>query len=326
MSVSQTVENVYLRQDTMQLTRKHFWRLLGMLAILTLLPLCLEKLLTLLGDLLTAPETLAVVNSTQEYTSAEKLTSKEPMLQAIYDLFTSPKFLLFNLFYGVVTGVVGAGLLMGQTAELLRTGRGETPHMTGVFGRMNICFKAWLLELWTGLKIIFWLLPGMLFFLAGAWLAGADRALAGVWTMLGGIGVMLALAIPAFYRYWLAPYIMADEPHRSIRECIGLSKELMQGRKLQCFKLTVPLVLKILSVMWLVNMAGALVLGATGLTENARANGCIPILAYIAAVWFFLQVDVVQAMFYLKRRAPAANAQDALITPENQEEPEQIAP
>lgn len=303
MSINHTVENVYIRQEASQLTRRHFWRMLGMAAIMYGVTLGLQELLTWLGDLLMGPEIQALIQATQYYNSSGTLTSSEPVADAALKLFSSPKFLLYNLIFSIVTGVIGAGMTMGHHLQLIRIGQGSTAPVLGVFGRMQFCLKAFGMDLWFALKIILWLLPGLLLFVAGAVISALEFYEIGNWILALGVGLLLGLSIPAIFRYAMAPYILADEPMRGIRECLTLSKTWMQGHKWQYFKLALPVILKSLAVGFAVSMLCALVIGATGLLDPVVYQLILFITA-ASTIYFDLQLALLPALFYLKRREP----------------------
>lgn len=302
MSVNQTVENVYLRQDATQLTRKFFWPLLGIVLIYTLLPSLLEVALTALGDQLMIPEITAVTEQIAYLSSAEHLTSSEPALQAITDLFMSPKFILFNLAYILVTGIFRAGLGLGVSKQVIDVARGGTPRIRGSFGRMRYCFKAWRLQIWTYIKITLWMLPGFLLLLLGAEMLLYDHDSLGNLLMFAGLGLMIGLVIPSLYRYVMATSILADEPDRGVRDCVNFSKGLMEGRKWQYFRLGVPAWASIFGITFLVDLIGSLVMTALGLETTPMTNTVISCITTVTTIYFSIQLYLLDPLFYLKRR------------------------
>lgn len=304
MSVNQTVENVYIRQTAVQLTRKHFWRLLGIAVIVYAINALLQYLVTLLGDALMLPESQTLLTTMEQYLQSEQLTSSQPARDALITLLTSPKFLLYNLFSSVVISLVASGLSLGQQQQMLQTARGCTPQLLGTFGRMKYFLKGFGLELFVLLKTFLWMLPGLVLIFADAmlWQDSYSEILA-----LLGIGLMIGLVVPAILRYSLAQIALADDPTRGIRECVALSKGWMAGRKWQYFKLDIPVLLKAMGVIFLVSFIGVLVLGAAGLTENAAAAEIFTWVIAVSTVYFDLQMLLLPALFYLKRLEPAAD-------------------
>ena len=306
MSVNQTVENVYLRQDAVQLTRKRFWRLLGMMLMITLVTCAVDWGLTSLGDFITGAETEAAVAAMSSYAASDSLTSSAPMMEAVTKVFTSPKFWLFNLFYIVVSSLVNSGLTLGRHAQLIATGRGEKPRLLGGFSRIRHCFKAWRLELWVAIKVLLWLLPGFLVLLLGAEMQVYGHETLGNLLMTAGFGLMIGLVIPALCRYSLSTFILADEPDRGVRDCVNFSKGLMEGRKWQYFKLGVPMILKTIGVCYVAMMVLSLigtVIGAEPAPTFVVIFILLMLLALVLPIFYFsMQFDVVCALFYLKRR------------------------
>lgn len=312
MSVKLTVENVYLRQDAVQLTRKHFWRLLGMMLVIVLVTSAADWGLTTLGDLITGPETEAAAAAVSSYAASETITSTEPMVQAVSQIFTSPKFWLFNLFYIVVTSLISNGLILGRHAQLIAAGRGGVPKVLGGFSRMRQCLKAWGLSLFSDLKIGLWALPGLAALLIGTELESYGQDGIGSLMNIAGVGLLFGLTIPAALSYSLSTFIMADEPDRGIRECVTLSKGLMKYRRWQYFKLGVPMILKMIGVFYASMLVFSLIGVAIGTGFSTVAAVIIIIVMLLAILlpilYFSLQFDMVCALFYLKRREPVSDA------------------
>ena len=330
MSINQTVENVYLRQDAVRLTRKHFWRLLGMLLLIVLIAGVLDTGLTALGDLLLLKESQDVIDAAIAFTQENRISSANTLLEAQTNLLTSPKYLLFNLAFILITGLVSSALGLGRHAQMLNAARGGKPRILGVFCRMRQCLKSWLLSLWVTLKLGLWAIPGLI-------LISADTALwqgaSSNWLTAIGIGLVLGLVIPAALRYCLATFILADDPDRGVRECVTLSKGLMAGRKWQCFKLGVPAVLKMLCVAYgsmIVMALVATILGSSGATAASILLVVLALLMLVAVtglvVYFSIQFDLAYALFYLKRREPVAGAVSYWLRDQPKEDPAKAAP
>lgn len=307
MSVNKTVENVYLRHDAVQLTRKHFWRLLGMTLLVSLITVGLEYLQTWLVGLLNAPTGAA---------SAETLVAATPTAAS------SALGAVFNLIYAVVTALITSGLALGYIAQFISAGRGGVPKVFGVFKRMRYCLKSWGLDLLISLKLLLWMLPGLITGIVGAELSIHGYTGIANWVIFAGFALMFGLVIPASLRYSLASYTMADEPDRGIRECITLSKGLMKDRKWQYFKLGVPMILKMIGMIYAVSFAGALVIMLLGLMENPYVMDILVYLALLSCIYFALQLNMAYALFYLKRREPVADAPEAAEASESPDAPE----
>ncbi len=313
MSIDQTVENVYLRQDAVRLTRKHFWRLLGMMVLMSLISGVLDWALTAIGDLITKPETQAVMSAMQEYSADPSIASGNLYLDKVAQLFTSPRFLLFNLAYMILTSLMAEGLRLGYNAQLIAAGQDQTPRVLGVFGRMRFCLKGLGLTLFTGLKVLLWMLPGLLSIMIGTELEGYGQFGIGGMMNVVGLGLLFGLMIPALLRYAMAPFILANEPDRGIRECVTLSKGMMQYRKWQCFKLGVPMVLKMLGTFYGMALVFSLVMMVAAILELESVILSTVLLAgmlllLIAPMLYFgMQMEIAYVLFYLKRYMPAAD-------------------
>ena len=291
MSLSKTVENVYLRHEAVHLSRRHLWRLLGMTLIFSLISVSLDRLLTWLGRLL--------ISSSPSATAVLSATASGATVVAAAGI---------GLISMLISSLVSAGLLLGYNTQFITAGRGGVPKVLGIFYRMRYFFKGWRLDLLTGLKFMLWLLPGLLAFLVSAELYLYEYATASLLVNVTGIVLILALGIPAFIRYSLATYIMADEPDRGVRECITFSKGLTQGRKWQLFKLGVPMLLKMLGMLWFSSLIASMGISVLGKTSSLYlAMEICLYLVILPCVYFFLQLNMAYVLFYLKRREPTTD-------------------
>ena len=311
VSVQQTVENIYLRQEAVQLTRRHFWHLLGMRLVIFLLIGALDWLLTALGDMITLPEATAAVTAINHFAISQNISSATRMTQSLSQLLTSPKFLLFNLFYAIVLGIMNSALSLGYCTQLIAAGHGVAPKVRGCFSMMRRCLKAWGLNLYAALRIILWAMPGLAVIIIGDELTLYGVNSLGTIVIFAGIALMISLAIAAAFNYSMASFILADNPTRGIRECVTFSTGLMKKRRWQFFKLGIPMYLKAIGVLYCMMLVLSLVLNLLDAT-NHIASVIIMILALLALLaailYFSLQLDLVSALFYLKRREPIAEA------------------
>lgn len=304
MSLNRTVENVYLRQDAFQLTRLHFWKMLGMYVILFSLTAGLDYSLTWLGDLIMGPEIQALTEAAQHAQSTGTSASDALLTKTLLELFTSPKFLVYNLVFIVLTGIIRAGLSLGYQRQMISIGRGTGARVPGIFSRMQYGLKAWGLTLWIGLKTLLWPLLGLLILMFTAAAAILLIGDSGKWVMAIGPFLMLGLGIWAAFRYAMAPYLLADEPARGIRECVKLSTLWMQGRKWQYFKLFIPVILKGMGVTFLVGMLCSLVCSLCGWAENPQVMEIVMLISTASATYWLMQEHLLSALFYIKRRNP----------------------
>lgn len=303
MSVNRTVENVYIRQEAVQLTRRHFWRLLTMTVIINVIVNGLSRSLNAVGDILLLPEINQMLDQYSSLMYSTRITSAEPTVDALIELFTSPKFILFNLVVWVVTGLVSAGLGIGHTKQLLDTGRGGYPEPLRIFAGMKLCLRAWGVQLWASLKTGLWCLPGIGLVILGRELALYD--LTGIGSAVMGIGamLMLALGLRAIIRYAMASTLLADEPDRGIRDCVKFSTSLMQGRLWQYIRVGVPLFFKYLGAAMLAEVLFNLLSTLIPMDMQLAwlADG---LLTFAATAYFIVQANVLYTIFYLRTRRP----------------------
>ncbi len=304
MSIERTVENVYLRQDAVTLTRRHFWPLVGLTILFNLVVNIATQALTSLCDDVMYTEIQALTQAMNYYQNSKILTSYEPVTAAAKNLLTSPKFLLCNLLYIVVTGLLYAGLTLGHCRERLDAVRGSVVRPKGVFSLMRYAFKGWRLYLLSLLKVALWALPGLIvIFIAGVSLSAAFSA-SGMALLWLGLGLIFALTIPAGLRYSLAAYVLCDEPDGGVIASLRLSKSLMKGRIWQRFKLVLPFELKVVGMILLISALFELTITALGLTYNNTVSNIETILLNAGIIYFTLQGQMTKAAFYEKVRWP----------------------
>ena len=274
-----SVENVYTRHEAKALTKKHFWKLLAMMAITYGISYAISMggtaLLTSTGD-----EAVSMIGS---------------------------------LVIILVVTLLSSGLMLGLLAAMIDLARGnESVTVGAVFSRMGKLLKAFGLCLWVVLKTFLWMLPGYVLLIAGvvmtSGMSGASpEDSAGVMTlvMLAGLVLIFALTIPAALRYMMSTYILADHPETGVFECVKQSKALMKGHKWQAFKLIVPIILVMYVVMLVVAVAfGALttILGNSA-TLSAVLSAVMLIALFLLMLYYCIRMYLCYAIFYLKRLA-----------------------
>ena len=281
-----SVENVYTRQEAKELTKKHFWKLVAMMAIVYGIAYAIS-----LGGtaLLTA-------------------TGNEAAYMVGYVVVI------------LVVSLLSSGLMLGLLTALIDLARGQQSITVGtVFSRMGQLLKAFGLGLWVGLKTLLWMLPGYVLLIAGIVMTSGmstsanpeEGAAVMTLVMLAGMVLIFALVFPAAYRYMLSTFILADHPETGVFECVKQSKALMKGHKWQAFKLIVPIIL----VMYVVMLVVAVAVGALGsiVGNSAALTGIMSIVMLIVMfaliLYYCLRMYLCYAIFYLKRVAemnPAA--------------------
>lgn len=303
MSVNRTVENVYIRQEAVQLTRRHCWRLLAMSVIISIINNGLSWALNTVGDALMLPEINQVLDRYSSLMYSTRITSAEPTVNALIALITSPKFIIFNLVVWVVTGLISAGLSVGHNKQLLDTGRGGYPQPLRVFAGMKLCLKAWGVQLWAGLKTGLWCLPGVGLVIVGSELTLYDMAEIGNAVMVIGVVLMLVLGLRAVLRYTMATTLLADEPDRGIRDCVKFSTALMQGRLWQYIRVGVPVFFKCMGAFLLAGIVHNLICSVVPMDVQI-ALMLDALLTFAATIYFIVQANVLCTIFYLRTRRP----------------------
>lgn len=79
-------------------------------------------------------------------------------------------------------------------------------------------------------------IPGIALMIGGQLMV---RGVAGLVLYVAGYVLTFFLAIAVALRYFMAVFILLEEPWRKVGDCIRLSKEMMDGNKMRLFKLQV---------------------------------------------------------------------------------------
>ncbi len=140
--------------------------------------------------------------------------------------------------WGLIIFFIGGSIELGLCAFHTRLNLGQKPPFSALFERFDIFFKALGLRLFMGLFMFLWSL------------------------------LLVVPGIIAWYRYSMAPYLMAEYPEMSIREAVNRSKELMSGNKGRLFCLNLSFIgWALLSILTL----GILSLWITPYMQTAKA-------------------------------------------------------
>lgn len=149
--------------------------------------------------------------------------------------------------WGLLAGAVALTLNTGLVYGLQQLGSRVTVKGGVVLSRWKHALGSIGLNLWTGVKIFAWGLPGELVISLSVLLAPqGSESLA--WMELAGQILYAALVIPATLRYALAIHVFADTPEVGAFDAVERSKQLMACRKWQLFCLTLPYALGIIGV------------------------------------------------------------------------------
>ncbi len=295
-----SAENVQTRKTAKALMQAHRWPLLGLITVALGIPVVLSMAVSIL---------------------LVPLVTRMPIL---YEMLALPA--------TVGVSILTCGLMMGMLGAMIGLCRdGETVTVKVAFSRMRMTFKSFGLSMWVALKTFLWMLPGygmmMLALIAlmvlviivysGVELAtlpfSLETFIIVVYSLMGvGIVLMLALGLPASYRYMLSLYILADKPDTRVFDCVKQSKTMMKGHKWQAFKLIIPIFL----VMFVMMMVMAVAFGApmnlvaaSPLLVSLLGIGML--VVYLAlALYYSVRMYLCYTIFYLKRVEEQPAAED----------------
>lgn len=179
-------------------------------------------------------------------------------------------------------------LALGMYKWVMDLLRGQEQPVTAVFCRMRLFLKAIGLQLLIILKVLLWMLPGIIVVSAlVVWpvmQAGSEaEQLAALERGQGfSLPLLLLIAVPgamAALRYALSEFIMAEKPETKITASIRRSKELMEGQKKNLFFLTVSFLawylLEILASSMLSGILSLIVQMLAGLALNIWMAGSV---------------------------------------------------
>ena len=315
-----SVENIYTRQKAKELTKKNFWRLLGMMMLTGLI----VSVLVYGGIAL-----LSYLTDAQWVTTVQAYSYQATINPASI----GTEFTIGFIVLMIVTTLLATGLNLGLLRAITDVARNAEKVPVGrVFSRMKYFLKGWCLSLWVGFKTMLWALIVYLpvgFIGFGIAVAGdpqsaqLNETTAMLMTMLPLFAIILvfALVIPAMLRYFLSTYVLADEPSTGVFECVRQSKAMMKGHKWQLFKLTIPYLLKMYGWMFLIIAVFAAVM-AVGQNVQSDAVSIIAAVVMLASyvlllvklLVYALRSQVAFCVFYLKRKG-----ETPAIPPEEEE-------
>ena len=316
MKKNPTVENVYTRYAAKELTRKHFWKLLGMMLVTFVIIFALG----FGGAMLLTMATGATVSTT---------TTNYSVSAQIDPASITPAFLVGYIVLMLVISLVSCGLNLGMTRSMIDICRGDADVTVGrMFSRMGKCVKGLLLNIWVSLKIIVWALPvyaliGVAaFFLVSSAQAEAAAQSEGVYLLISflpllAIIAVIALVIPAAFRYMLSTHVLADQPSTGVFACVRQSKALMKGHKWQAFKLVIPMILMVYLIMiaiMIVLVIGSTVFAETSPVALAVLGMVLGLVMMVTGLIYAMRMTLAYCLFYLKRKG------DVSPTPVEEEE------
>ena len=298
---SLSAENVQTRKTAKALMQAHRWPLLGLVAVTVGIPAGLSMILSLL------------------------LAPLASRMLILYEMLILP------LSVGVT--ILTSGLMMGLLGAMIGLCRDREPvTVKAAFSRMRMTFKSFGLTMWVTLKTFLWMLPGyglmMLAFIAlialiivvysGVELSALpfspEAFIIVIYSMMGaGVVLMMALGLPASYRYMLSLYILADKPDTRVFDCVNQSKAMMKGHKWQAFRLLLPILLTLLVMALVIAVAfGApmSMVSASPLLVGLLGVGMM--VVYLALTMYYsARMYLCYTIFYLKRVAEQPALEEA---------------
>lgn len=162
-------------------------------------------------------------------------------LAGLISILSSELAMIVSILCSIAIGIASCGLSMGYTAALIRLNDDKTVTATDVFSSLGYSLSAFGLDLWMGLRIFVWMLPGLAVVLVGVLLGLLIESTA-VMTIFAIIGYILLLifGIRATYSYAMSLYLYADRPGLGVFGAVNESLSMMNGRRLELFLLTLP--------------------------------------------------------------------------------------
>ena len=286
-----TIENVYTRHKAKELTKQHFWKLLGMMAIAFGIPFVLMTI------------------TTAFFPTSDVST------------YTLVMFLLM-----FVVQFLTIGLTLGMLRSFIDLCQGQNDVTVGsVFQHMPLCFKGYGLNLWVGLKTILWALPVYIPVIVMALLLmdnpslQANKSAQIIVAFLPFVALILifALVAPAAMRYMLSTYILADKPDTGVFECVRESKTMMKGHKWQAFKLAVPIILAMYGILMVASVVISSAAAFVATNEALiTAMGILMMIVLLGiVVYFSIRLYLCYCIFYLNRVKEMTPAEEPAEAP-----------
>ena len=277
--------------------------ILLIVALIAAMPSLIQNAVTLIAD--ADPNSLLSLFSNRLMQIMENPSlSEEQIASAVYaaqdeylqamNTFLQEKGLLIALLSAMVV-IVSPVLTLGLINALLHALRKEDFTAAIALSRVKYLLKVIGLELLFALKVFLWMLPGVALMVASFFLPEGLMVTA----RIAGFIAAVVMGAVASYRYAMAIYVMADEPHTSIRACIRRSKEIMQRRKMELFSLEISFIgwRLLLSLVQTTLMGFGAVIGLT--------------LGMFASLFLTVYTNCAQAAFYQEYGVGPVAAQEA---------------
>ena len=294
----------YYRRKALAALKGH-WQTALLVALIVSLPTMLMQAISAF----TGNDPLARLEAYIVTASRDGVMSQEALMGEINTIVSSTSFWVFR-------GLEAAALLitpclsLGMYKWLMDLLHGQEQPLNSVFSRMKYFFKALGLELLVILKVLLWMLPGLVatgFLVYPVLRAGTAQAQMAALRQSQGYSfpVMLLMIIPgaiAALRYALSEYIMAENPESKILFCVRRSKELMRDRKKDLFFLLVSFLLWYLLEL----LIASLMSGILSLVFQMLAGLALTVYLSCSVCAFYLRLTEAEAKHESPDAEPAA--------------------
>lgn len=266
------VDNATIRDHALGVTRQHWGKILLMTLIATVIPSIVLGVITVIFNALLPIPVYLIGSIPAAFLSSSLITS----------------FVVYLIVMTVVSALLYPALMLGLYSGLLNLIRGQEAGVSAVFSRLGSCLKGFLLSLYIGLRVWLWMLPGLGVSTLGIIIGSSF----GTFVSLVGVLLIYVLVIPAAFRYCMALPALADKPELGVLAAFQMSKEIMNGRKWQCFKLIFLYALALVGVMILISILSAL------LAKVALLIAVLTIVLILALLFFGVLIQVAFLTFY----------------------------
>lgn len=237
-----SVTNATLRSHAQDVVKKNFGKIFLMMLIVAVIPSVVIGVISLIFSLF-LPVSLNIL-----------LSVPASYLVQFYGPSIIAMYIAYTVVITIVSALIAPALTLGLYNGILQLIRGEQTGVGVVFSRISSCLKGFLLSLFVGLRIWLWTLPGLGVLTLGLIIGGSF----GIVLTIVGFILMYALIIPAAFRYCMSLPALADQPELGVLGSFRKSKEIMQGRKWQYFKLVFFYVLIFVAFIIVLSLLSAL--------------------------------------------------------------------
>lgn len=294
----------YYRKKALAALKGH-WQTALLVALVVNLPTMLMQAISAFtgNDPMTRLEAYIVTSS------RDGVMSREALIGEINTILSSTSFWVIRGL-DVVALVITPCLSLGMYKWLMDLLHGQEQPVNSVLSRMKYFFKALGLQLQVILRVLLWMLPGIIaagFLVYPVLRAGNAQAQLAALQRSQGLSfpVLLLMAVPgtiAALRYALADYIMAENPENKILFCVRRSRELMRDRKKDLFFLMVSFLLWYLLELLIASMLS----GVLSLVFQMLAGLALTVYLSCSVCAFYQRLTEAEAKHESPDAEPAA--------------------